>query len=605
MLYSPVLHYELLTLGRRRRYTLLRIGYGVSLLIALWFCHLEAFRWYSAGDRILAAYANLAQYFFASFTGIQLGAILMFTPAVVAGTISGEHERRTIDYLLTTHLTDAEITLSKFTARMLTLGYQLLVGLPVLALVMLFGGIDPATLLKVFGYSLLILIATASLSLWISASSRQSRAAITTAYLLVIVWVGLPILALAGVESIRDLRFSSLYDFVVVWNLWSPIFLIVGSFDVMPNYAEWHRPEYVVPLYLTASVAWLGLAVRALRRTHATMLAAGGRRNRRQKPPRAVWDAAMLWKETVCQRGALRLGRIGRAASIVLFAAAYFALGCGAVMTFYGDRFGNANSWRWGARADPFGYDVPFSDTELHITSCCLSAIAGSFVLLLVTARAAGSVTHEKEQDSWLTLISTPYTGKQIALAKIAGALYSVRYWYLLLLVGWFLGGIRFPYLFLVTPFLLGLHLQLGWMCCAIGLACSLRFKTSLWSIGSALATVAVALGAAPMTAILLLQSTGGRQSELPALGFLAPFHYLGPEHLTARYFCERFRDDDQTILASCLTAALVFAATSLAITSLVVRGFDELAGRSSADTGTGTWAAGGAGAGDATRGAS
>jgi len=108
-----------------------------------------------------------------------------------------EHERRTIDYLLTTQLTDAEITLSKFLARLSTIVLQLLVGLPVMLLVMLFGGIRTQTIVQVFGYSLCVLVATASLSLWISASSRNSARRFTSAYLVIIALGGIPA-AVAG-----------------------------------------------------------------------------------------------------------------------------------------------------------------------------------------------------------------------------------------------------------------------------------------------------------------------------------------------------------------------------------------------------------------------
>ena len=586
MLNSPVLRYELLTLGRRRRYTLLRCAYVGGLLFALWLCYLEAFGWYGrSSDTVLAAYARLAEYFFATFAGIQLGAILLLTPAVVAGTIAGEHERRTIDYLLTTHLTDSEIALSKFASRMLALVYQLLVGLPVLALVMLFGGIAPETLFEVFGYSALVLLATASLSLWISASSKQSRSAITTTYLVVIVLVGLPLLGLMAVEIMRDFHQPSAFtDAVMIWNLWSPIFLIVNSFEpIMPGHAAWHRPEYIVPLYLTASAVWLVLAVRAVRRTHGKVSIA--RRwwwSRKEKPSRTVGRYAMLWKETICQRGVLKLGWLGRLATILLFAAAYIALGCAIWQTIQDEL--DAHHWRYyGQSVDPFGYQIPFSETALHITSCCLSAIVGCFILLLLTARTAGSATVEKEQDSWLTLLSTPFTPREIVLGKIGGAFYSVRYWYLFLAIVWLCGAMRFPYQFATMPLHLASHLILGWLCCAIGMYVSLKLKTSLWSIGSALATVATAFGGLPMFAILLLETNRSyRQDELNALGFLAPAFLFAPEHLIARYACgyTSRSSEDATILCSCLAAALIYTTAAVIITKVIIRSFDPLTGR-------------------------
>src|SRR5687767_5010652 len=195
MLAGPVFRLELLTIGRRTRYFITRVVYGLGLLIALWLCYLEAFPYYQRAQGVsfnLSDYSELALLFFASFAGIQLGLILLVTPAMTAGTIAVEHERRTIDYLLTTELTDTEITLSKFLARLAAIILQLLVGLPVMLIVLLFGGIRTETIIQVFGYSLCVLVATASLSLWISASTRNSRAAITSAYLVVIALGAIP-----------------------------------------------------------------------------------------------------------------------------------------------------------------------------------------------------------------------------------------------------------------------------------------------------------------------------------------------------------------------------------------------------------------------------
>ena len=44
-----------------------------------------------------------------------------------------------------------------------------------------------------------------------------------------------------------------------------------------------------------------------------------------------------------------------------------------------------------------------------------------------VDARAAGSITSEKERDCWVSLISTPLEAGQIVKAKILGSLWSLR----------------------------------------------------------------------------------------------------------------------------------------------------------------------------------
>ena len=43
---SPILYVEMLTVGRRRRYFLLRVGYALLLLMAAWICYESTFHRY-------------------------------------------------------------------------------------------------------------------------------------------------------------------------------------------------------------------------------------------------------------------------------------------------------------------------------------------------------------------------------------------------------------------------------------------------------------------------------------------------------------------------------------------------------------------------------
>ena len=68
--------------------------------------------------------------------------MLAITPALVGGTIAGEKQRKTLHYLLASELSSAEIVLGKLMARMLMVLVYLVAGVPMLFLLMLFGGVD-------------------------------------------------------------------------------------------------------------------------------------------------------------------------------------------------------------------------------------------------------------------------------------------------------------------------------------------------------------------------------------------------------------------------------------------------------------------------------
>jgi len=603
MIAGPVFRLELLTIGRRSRYFITRVVYGLGLLTALWLCYMEAFPAYQRDQGRtfqLADYPRLAQSFFAAFAGIQLGLILLVTPAMTAGTVAIEHERRTIDYLLTTQLSDSEITLSKFLARMAAIILQLLVGLPVMLLVMLFGGIRTETIVQVFGYSLCVLIATASLSLWISASSRNSRAAITSAYFAVIALGGIPPALATFLHEGLNYRTGFVGDACAAVVAWNPIALIALAFEPERSFMPWYHPEYIVPIYLGSAAVWLGLAVRALRRTYvrAAGAAAGsgglvgairrlasGSRLLPASRRRPVGSRAMLWKELISQQRAIKLGWVGTVAGLLLFGSAYFGLGASiyAMMEEESRAANGGYSWYGSATADPLGYHVPFHRASLHFFSVYAEAVAGSFVLLLVTARAAGSVTVEREQDTWLTLISTPTEGRSIAMAKIVGAIYSVRYWYLFLMITWVCCSIRYPSFATLIPVLLISHLLFAWVCAAVGVFFSARCKTSLWAIGSALSTVVLVGGGLPLLLTALI-AIGARTHGPPMpVGFILPVT-LGAIDMgvVEQWSRSRVTGGDIDVYHWALVAHVVYATLALLLTFAVDVTFDTACGRMS-----------------------
>ena len=107
------------------------------------YIYAETFRWQEVN---IQSIANFSAAFFSMFAVLQLLAVVLIGPAMAAGTIAMERERRTIEYLFTTTLSNTEIVLGKLGARVLQIFYLVLAGLPVLALAMLLGGISPESL---------------------------------------------------------------------------------------------------------------------------------------------------------------------------------------------------------------------------------------------------------------------------------------------------------------------------------------------------------------------------------------------------------------------------------------------------------------------------
>jgi ABC-type transport system involved in multi-copper enzyme maturation permease subunit len=203
MLPGPIFNVELLTSARRARYFFIRAIYAAVLLIALGLVY-QSFTYNLAGETVnIRIMAELSAAFFAVLSWLQLTLVVLLGPAMIAGAIATERERRTIEYLFASSLSNAEIVLGKLAARILHVVYMVLAGVPILALMMLLGGIAPEELLALAVITLCTVLTIATLSIAISVWSARAREAVTRSYLVLFALLVLPPL----LENFRTVAF--------------------------------------------------------------------------------------------------------------------------------------------------------------------------------------------------------------------------------------------------------------------------------------------------------------------------------------------------------------------------------------------------------------
>jgi ABC-type transport system involved in multi-copper enzyme maturation permease subunit len=436
---GPIFRIETLLTVRRARYYLLRATYGSLLLFILW----SSFEGVHAGRAAtLRSAAEFAMLFFYSFASVQLIVAIVVTVAVTAGTIAEERERRTIEYLFATDLSNSEIVLGKLAARVILVGVFMLAGLPILSTARLFGGIDAENLIQLLTITLSSVVFAGSLSILISVSARRPRDAIMRAFIILVSLTILPWFSLL---------FAMWRPLIAQWL--SPIMrpLLVGNpfvcLIVMSN-GRFPLPGGPAPGWLgvwemvrnqwVASFVMVALAVWRVRRVHFSGsnrdAPAGGRsrgwlRRRRRvpvpvllvaastpTPPRpwrpwhlrspSIGNHPMLWKELFAERAISEMGPIGRFVVVVLFLAILAPV-----------------FWHF-CRCLLHLYDPEYFETLASV----LTMIIGSLFLLVIAARSATSVTTEKERDCWETLMSTPLDSIDIVLGKSLGSIFAMRW---------------------------------------------------------------------------------------------------------------------------------------------------------------------------------
>lgn len=569
---GPIFTVELITTARRRRYFLVRALYVAALLFALVVNYETVFAYQATST--LDQVARFAAEFFQSFAWIQLIAILLLTPAVVAGTIAQEYERRTIEYLLTSRLTHSEIVLGKLIARILLLGWIILAGLPVLAIAMMLGGVAIEALLLVFAATLITLLATAAISMAVSVWSRRAREAVTRAYLVLAALLIVPGVTMLLVRALP--MGTWIYDVTEivgdgadwVFSL-NPFRVLVGLLYLDRGLSGGEIFRFVLlPMLVSYGLAVIVstvISVWGVRRTYVRLQNATPPRLRRQRRRRRPGERPMLWKELRVERSAVRLGLVGRVA---------FALLALAVIV--------PSAW---ALAEDFQRDSRYSVTPMFLEYLGfivpLVACAG---LVLIAARAAGSVTSEKERDCWTMLLSTPLSAGEIVFAKLWGSMWALRGCGALLAILWLMGVVRSPRFLLVLPFEIATLAVLAVFAAALGVVYSLYSRTSLRAMGAAVGTLLFVGGGYLFCCGGLLAMRGGPEDPglvmvlAPCIPFLTALpHMMGVEAL----YQETYYTHETSLIVTFIVGMVGYALATAAILAIAIDNFDGIVGRS------------------------
>ena len=108
--------------------------------------------------------------------------LILIMPAMTAGSISGERERQTLDLMLTTCMTPADIVLGKLEAALGTMFLMVVSSLPILAMVFVYGGVTASDLLLLVCCFFAAAVFMGSIGLCCSALFRRTTAATVAAY---------------------------------------------------------------------------------------------------------------------------------------------------------------------------------------------------------------------------------------------------------------------------------------------------------------------------------------------------------------------------------------------------------------------------------------
>lgn len=367
-----------------------------------------------ARDATLGETAAFGLLLFQIVAFVQLLLTLFFAALSAAGAVSQEKDRRTFVLLLVTDMRDYEIVLGKLLGALLPILIQLLVTAPVLAMLLLLGGIDPEQVLQavlVLGASA---VAAGSLGGLVALWRERTFQALALSVIFLVLYVCLT----QALGAVGPLMAPDIDWFIV--QAWLDPFVTMQTV-LAPPAGGWAgiAPSYGFVLVMLGWCAVLnGVGIWKLRRWNPSgepiMQREGPqdavdtdesieleKRARAHAAPgkaRQVWQNPVLWREIRTLAYGRRPLLVKLAFGVVLALILYFAV----------------------TELNQPGGRPAFAAAYGLVPVAVLS-------LLLVAAQAATSVTSERDTGALDVLLVTDISPKEFVFGKFLGVVYNCK----------------------------------------------------------------------------------------------------------------------------------------------------------------------------------
>jgi ABC-type transport system involved in multi-copper enzyme maturation permease subunit len=527
-LFGPVLRYDLVRTARRARYFVMRFFFALVLFLTLFVFYHQMLGSVQAQRAQRQTLIDFAEFFGNAYLIIQFLLVLLMTPAYVGSAISEEKERRTLEFLFATDLRNQEIIFGKLASRVGNILMFLLAGLPVLAFIQFFGGIDPDLLMAGFGATLATVLSISAVSLYCSVHAKHSRDGIVRSYLYVIGYFLLGVIlfvlfqmlqgSFAGTggaaswkieeqsPTIRGIAWFSeiflsgdLFHAIFVNRMafyarvtglgvsWTGVDLGTSISQLYRNYLIFHGAVFL--LFLLASIWQI--------RSACLHISPGKKKRSKERKFRAVnnWPP-MVWKELLVPKLARKTLRYRIATGLVW--AVYLVI----LVLIFVFHFQHG-TFRWN--------DLGFA-TNIYVR------IAGTVLAVLlvlgVGVRAAVAVGVERDKQTLETLLSSVLTDRQIMFGKWVGSLGSLGPSLILLGIIWILGLISGGLSLLAIPILVLCLLVYGSFAASLGLFFSAGGKTTTRALLGTLFWLIVWGGAHLLLVGIVVMMMGGKDAN-------------------------------------------------------------------------------------------
>jgi ABC-type Na+ efflux pump permease subunit len=515
---GPVFTREAVTAPRRTKFYLTRGAYVTVLWILMCTAWLVL-----AGTQLVRNIGDLARFgshVFAILAPLQLAVLTFFAALSAASAVALEKDRRTLELLLLTNLTNSELVLGKLLASIVNVVTMLAAALPLFVLLVLFGGVSVEQIVRTFAVTLFSILGAASLGSLVALWREKTFQTLTLTVLVLVLWLAGAEIVRAGVLGSEPLGIKA--------DTWGAAISPLHAVDAAASpFAEADPALGPIgtPVNLFLAIA-LGLTlllnVFAVAMVRVWNPSREARQPVEETAPESIWGiehemaaaerktpAATAAAAISAETGHRTIGDLAATASQRRLSAVKRAKPVGKLVTR--EVWDNPIVWReirtwaYGRRvlmirlaylvllalaAAALVYFVN-SPTGLTRGSAALALVPLFVVsLLLVNAQAVTSLTSERDVKALDLLLVTDVTPNEFVYGKLGGVFYNTKEMVLLpmILCGylWYAREISLENL----AYLLGGYLVLNVFVAMLGVHAGMTYGNSRTAIGTSLGTV-------------------------------------------------------------------------------------------------------------------
>jgi ABC-type transport system involved in multi-copper enzyme maturation permease subunit len=477
LLIGPVFTREVTTTPRSWRLYLLRflyVGALFGLVLTAWLILLG-----SQNVRTLGDLARFGSAVFALLAPLQLAMAVAFAALLTTAAVAQEKDRKTLDLLLLTRMTNSELVLGKLFASSLSVFVLIVAAVPLLMLLTLLGGVSYGQVGRVVGVTLASAALAASLGSMIALWREKTFQSIALTALLLVMWLIVGEVVASGQLGTHWAGIPTEQWAVAI----SPLRAILAAIQPLPavdgQFAWLGGPVNLFILLAVAAAVAVNLWAIARVRVWNPSQEAQPRLTEEQadklaavttspvaKSSKEVWDNPILWRE-ICTWAYGKKIIIVRLAYLMIFAV------CAAALV------SQINS---GGAGDRYSAMLP----EMAKPLVPLMVLG----LILVNALAVTSLTNERDLRALDLLLVTDLSPKEIIYGKLGGVFYNSKEMILLPMslsvMLWFTGHLTTENLvFLVLSFVV-----MNSFVAMLGIHCGMTYGISQTAVGVSLSTV-------------------------------------------------------------------------------------------------------------------